>query len=37
MAPKPLMSDDMYAQDFPKAGKFITTEAEPCFDAAEFV
>ena len=48
VAPKPLMSDDMYAQDFPfdddatamewiKAGKFITTEADPCFDAAEFL
>ena len=48
VAPKPLMSDDMYVQDFPfdddaaamewiKAGKFITTEVEPCFDAAEFL
>ena len=48
VAPKPLMSDDMYAQDFPfdddaaamewiKAGKFITTEVDPCFDAAEFL
>ena len=46
-APKPLMSDDLYDQAYPmtdmsarkklvEQGKFITTEFEPCFDAADF-
>ncbi|CAH3032131.1 unnamed protein product [Porites evermanni] len=47
-APKPLMSDDdLYDQDYPiqtvedshqlaAEGKFVTTEFEPCFDAADF-
>ncbi len=46
-APKPLMSDELYDQTFPMAdmparqkmvrqGKYITTEFEPCFDAADF-
>ncbi|XP_068169745.1 glycine amidinotransferase, mitochondrial-like [Antennarius striatus] len=47
-APKPTMSDDLYDQDYPMQtladryklaaqGKFVTTEHEPCFDAAEFM
>ena len=46
-APKPLMSDELYDQSYPmsdvparvklaKEGKYITTEFEPCFDAADF-
>lgn len=46
-APKPLMSDQLYERDYPMAdipareklieeGKYITTEFEPCFDAADF-
>ena len=45
-APKPLMCDQLYDQDYPvrgdrsrlgKEGRFVTTEFEPCFDAAEFI
>ncbi|XP_068169594.1 glycine amidinotransferase, mitochondrial-like isoform X2 [Antennarius striatus] len=47
-APKPTMSDDLYDPDYPMQtladrhklaaqGKFVTTEHEPCFDAAEFM
>ena len=47
-APKPQMCDQLYDQDYPhysiedktrlaKEGKFVTTEFEPCFDAAEFI
>lgn len=47
-APKPLMSDELYDQDYPMRtvqdrhklaaeGKFVTTEFEPCFDAADFI
>ena len=47
-APKPLMSDELYdknyySHDIKKraelvpSGKFVTTEFEPCFDAAEFI
>ncbi|XP_068595273.1 glycine amidinotransferase, mitochondrial-like [Brachionichthys hirsutus] len=47
-APKPTMSDDLYDQEYPMRsladrnnlaaqGKFVTTEHEPCFDAAEFM
>ena len=47
-APKPQMSDDLYDLDYPartvddrhrlaKEGKFVTTEFEPCFDAADFI
>ena len=43
-APKPQMSDDLYDLDYPdenrdslcNEGRFITTEFEPCFDAADF-
>ena len=46
-APKPLMSDDLYDQQYPVdnatarakmalEGKFVTTEFKPCFDAADF-
>ena len=46
-APKPFMSDDLYDGHYPMAdqqarqklcdqGKLITTEFEPCFDAADF-
>jgi len=36
-APKPMMGDDFFVKDYEKApGKWITTEFEPCFDAAEF-
>ena len=48
-APKPLMSDELYNEDYPveksvedrqkliAEKKFVTTEFEPCFDAADFV
>ena len=47
-APKPTMCDEMYDMDYPinniedrlklaAQGKFVTTEFEPCFDAAEFM
>ncbi|XP_034428997.1 glycine amidinotransferase, mitochondrial [Hippoglossus hippoglossus] len=47
-APKPTMSDKLYDQDYPMRtvedrhklaaqGKFVTTEYEPCFDAADFI
>ncbi|KAJ7394402.1 hypothetical protein OS493_000211 [Desmophyllum pertusum] len=47
-APKPLMTDALYDQDYPMRtiedrqklateGKFVTTEFEPCFDAADFM
>ncbi|KAG5275065.1 hypothetical protein AALO_G00143170 [Alosa alosa] len=47
-APKPTMSDELYDQDYPyrtveerhklaAQGKFVTTEHEPCFDAADFI
>ena len=47
-APKPQMSDDLYDFDYPtrdegkrqmyaSEGKFVTTEFEPCFDAADFI
>ena len=47
-APKPLMSDELYDQGYPirnvkdrhrlaAVGKFVTTEFEPCFDAADFI
>jgi glycine amidinotransferase len=47
-APKPLMSDDLYDFDFAakspeeqealvEQGRYVTTEFEPCFDAADFV
>uniref|UniRef100_A0A672NUA4 Glycine amidinotransferase n=1 Tax=Sinocyclocheilus grahami TaxID=75366 RepID=A0A672NUA4_SINGR len=47
-APKPTMSDELYDQDYPirtvedrhklaAQGKFVTTEFEPCFDAADFI
>ena len=47
-APKPQMSEALYDQDYPmrtvserhklaKEGKFVTTEFEPCFDAADFI
>lgn len=47
-APKPLMSDELYDFDFAakspdeqealvKQGRYVTTEFEPCFDAADFV
>jgi len=47
-APKPLMSDELYDEDYPiqgvedrnrltAEGKFVTTEFEPCFDAADFM
>jgi len=46
--PKPQMSDDLYDFDYPMTnvqdrhrlaaqGKFVTTEFEPCFDAADFI
>ncbi|XP_071951021.1 glycine amidinotransferase, mitochondrial-like [Antedon mediterranea] len=44
-APKPLMSDELYDMDYIKSGKrlelpakgrYVTTEFEPCFDAADF-
>ena len=47
-APKCLMSDELYAADYPimgvadrnrltAEGRFVTTEFEPCFDAADFM
>ena len=47
-APKPLMSDELYDFDFAakspeeqealvEQGRYVTTEFEPCFDAADFV
>ena len=48
-APKPLMSDKLYDFTYPDdtdsaarkklmhEGKYVTTEFEPCFDAADFV
>uniref|UniRef100_A0A671K0U8 Glycine amidinotransferase n=1 Tax=Sinocyclocheilus anshuiensis TaxID=1608454 RepID=A0A671K0U8_9TELE len=47
-APKPTMSDELYDQEYPirtvedrhklaAQGKFVTTEYEPCFDAADFI
>ncbi|XP_078491699.1 glycine amidinotransferase, mitochondrial-like [Ciona intestinalis] len=47
-APKPLMSDELYDNTYPiesikdrhrlaKEGRFVTTEFEPCFDAADFI
>lgn len=47
-APKPQMSDELYDQEYPMKsvqdrhrlaadGKFVTTEFEPCFDAADFI
>ena len=47
-APKPQMSDDLYDINYPNRtfedrdklaaqGKFVTTEFEPCFDAADFI
>ena len=47
-APKPQMSDDLYDYDYPtrderkkkmyaEEGRFVTTEFEPCFDAADFI
>ena len=47
-APKPQMSDDLYDMEYPMRsiedrhklaaqGKFVTTEFEPCFDAADFI
>jgi glycine amidinotransferase len=48
VAPKPQMSDELYDADYPihnvedrhilaAQGKFVTTEFEPCFDAADFM
>jgi len=47
-APKPQMSEDLYDHNYPMKnvqdrhklaaqGKFVTTEFEPCFDAADFI
>ena len=46
-APKPQMSDELYDLNYPvkssnrqkliSQGKFVTTEFEPCFDAADFM
>ncbi|NXY28795.1 GATM protein, partial [Pomatorhinus ruficollis] len=47
-APKPTMADELYDQNYPihsvedrhklaAQGKFVTTEFEPCFDAADFI
>nr|XP_039249158.1 glycine amidinotransferase, mitochondrial-like isoform X1 [Styela clava] len=47
-APKPEMKDELYDKSYPinnvedrnalaKQGKFVTTEFEPCFDAADFI
>lgn len=47
-APKPQMSDELYRQNYPfsdeqerfkltSEGKGMTTEFEPCFDAADFM
>lgn len=45
--PKPLLCDDSFEKDYPvndlkarekliEEGRFVTTEFEPCFDAADF-
>ncbi|XP_068594920.1 glycine amidinotransferase, mitochondrial [Brachionichthys hirsutus] len=47
-APKPTMANELYDQEYPirtvedrhrlaAQGKFVTTEYEPCFDAADFI
>ncbi|XP_038045683.1 glycine amidinotransferase, mitochondrial-like [Patiria miniata] len=47
-APKPQMSDELYDMNYPMdsvterntlaaRGRFVTTEFEPCFDAADFI
>lgn len=47
-APKPQMADQLYDSQYPiesvldrhklaAQGKFVTTEFEPCFDAADFI
>lgn len=47
-APKPQMADELYDFEYPvrnrterqklaSGGKFVTTEFEPCFDAADFI
>ncbi|XP_072042845.1 glycine amidinotransferase, mitochondrial-like [Amphiura filiformis] len=47
-APKPQMSDELYDEEYVKysveerkklatQGRFVTTEFEPCFDAADFI
>ncbi|XP_067941347.1 glycine amidinotransferase, mitochondrial-like isoform X2 [Watersipora subatra] len=47
-APKPQMTDELYDEDYPvktvaerhklaAEGRFVTTEFEPCFDAADFI
>lgn len=47
-APKPQMSDELYDMNYPiknvadrhklaAQGRFVTTEFEPCFDAADFI
>jgi len=48
-APKPVMSEELYNKAFPldddpelwtklaEEGEYVTTEFEPCFDAADFV
>ncbi len=47
-APKPQMGDQLYDAQYPMEnvierhalaaeGKFVTTEFEPCFDAADFI
>ena len=47
-APKPQMSDELYDFNYPMSdvqdrhklateGRFVTTEFEPCFDAADFI
>jgi len=47
-APKPSMSDELYDKSYPiqgvedrnrltAEGRFVTTEFEPCFDAADFI
>lgn len=47
-APKPQMSDELYDYEYPienvqdrhklaAQGRFVTTEFEPCFDAADFI
>ena len=46
-APKPLMSDELYDFNYSRkveerhklaaVGRFVTTEFEPCFDAADFI
>lgn len=34
-APKPLMRDDLYRRDHKRGAEYVTTEAEPVFDAAD--